>query len=436
MKKINLLGYLSMALIFLFISCSDESSLIVNEKTSTYNNEDCGECEGQITSLDLEYLGNMVNATIEIYEGKIEPDKLFKTFYDVNTGDVLSFVGSKKNNKMGSKIFLTVNGNNPQEIHTSCSQDIYAGMTFGDYLIIAGTSHDGGPLCTTDVPGDGEDCGECEGQITSLDLEYLGNMVNATIEIYEGKIEPDKLFKTFYDVNTGDVLSFVGSKKNNKMGSKIFLTVNGNNPQEIHTSCSQDIYAGMTFGDYLIIAGTSHEGGNLPDANGNCSEEEEECEVAFGYKIDRPSQNYCFTVNSDSDSFLAWTTQFDLDYPQRGSWSYEYNIYGNANQCDLENSDSSIIVGSIIVRRTKDLKLTFQYKINENYKVCKINFYAGNEMQPINQDGSLNVPNSLFYMKSFETPVQMIEGDIITMEWPDKNLPIYIMPNLEFIDVD
>ncbi len=247
---------------------------------------DCGECEGQITSLDLEYLGDEVDATINVYSKKVEPDKLLATFTNVNNGDVLSFVGDPdKQYKMGSKIRITVDGvDGYTEIHTSCSQDIYVNMVFGDYGILAGTSHEGGPLCPTDPPGE-EDCGECEGQITYLEIEYTGDE-SGTVKVYEGKVEEDKLFATFDNISNGIAFSFVGPKGDNKMGSKIFLTINDGEAVEIHTSCSQDIYTGMEFGDrYLILDGTSHEGGPLCEYSGDDDGDEDcgECEGQITY---------------------------------------------------------------------------------------------------------------------------------------------------------
>ncbi len=119
---------------------------------------DCGPCEGQMTSLSLEYLGDMVDATIKVYAGKIKfkvnpnsnTNNLIAIFTDVNNGDTISFVGTGNSNKLGSKVLLTVNDDNGNytEIHTSCSQVIEVGMIYDDlYLLIAGTSHEGGPLC-------------------------------------------------------------------------------------------------------------------------------------------------------------------------------------------------------------------------------------------------------------------------------------------------
>jgi len=233
---------------------------------------DCGECDGQMTALSLEYLGDVSNATIKVYKDKIQPDKLLASFDNVNQGDTLSFIGTGKDNKMGAKIRLTINDDNDNytEIHTSCSQPIYVGMTYDDlYLIIAGTSKDGGPLCEGE-PGGGGDCGECDGQMTALSLEYLGDVSNATIKVYKDKVQSDKLLASFDNVNQGDTLSFIGTGKDNKMGAKIRLTINDDNDNyiEIHTSCSQPIGVGMIYENtWLIIAGTSKDGGPLCDDN-------------------------------------------------------------------------------------------------------------------------------------------------------------------------
>lgn len=234
-------------------------------------NGDCGPCDGQMTSLSLEYLGSLQNATIRVYEGKVHPNKIIQTFKGVYTGDVITFTGKKNHNKLGSKVRITIN-HHPRytEIHTSCSQPIDIGMIYdGLFLLVGGTSHNGGALCD-DVtpPNGGEDCGPCEGQMTALTLEYQGNKTNATIRVYEGKIQASKLIDTFHGMNAGDQFTFYGKKNHGKLGAKVKLTINKNNQQytEIHTSCSQPIEVGMLFDQiYLLVAGSSHGNGPLCD---------------------------------------------------------------------------------------------------------------------------------------------------------------------------
>lgn len=253
---------------------------------------DCGPCDGQMTSLTLQYQGNETNATIKVYKDKVQPDKLIATFTDVNPGDSITFVGTGNDNKLGAKVRLTINDGSYTEIHTSCSQPIAVGMVYDDFLLVAGISHDGGPLCEDGGNGGGGDCGPCDGQMTSLTLEYLGNIANATIKVYSNKVQPDKLIATFANVNMGDSLSFVGTNNGNKLGAKVRLTINNNcNYTEIHTSCSQPIEVGMVYDNkFLLLAGTSHDGGPLcDDGTKSGSPFFTEMETSYAYLIAYPN---------------------------------------------------------------------------------------------------------------------------------------------------
>ena len=126
------------------------------------------------------------------------------------------------------------------------------------FLIVSGRSHEGGPICYKDY--ELKECSECDGQITALDLEYLGSETNAMVRVYKDKVEDKNLIQSFSNVNSGDILSFTGVGKDLKMGTKICITINdGNEYTEIHTSGSQDIYVGMAFDHkFLIVSGESH----------------------------------------------------------------------------------------------------------------------------------------------------------------------------------
>ncbi|MBC8315448.1 MAG: LruC domain-containing protein [Bacteroidetes bacterium] len=109
-------------------------------------------CEGQVTWLKLKYLGT-TGKTIKVV-GKKSTDIFFEEFVQPN--ELFEFVGDPtKSNKMGAKIKMYENGTFTTEIHTSCSQDIYTGMTFDNFYVEDGTSHGAGPLCPW--PGGGDD---------------------------------------------------------------------------------------------------------------------------------------------------------------------------------------------------------------------------------------------------------------------------------------
>ena len=104
---------------------------------------DCGECDGKITQLTLEYIGSVDNPTIFV------EDKNGRVLYNgtIDGQNQFSFIGKDNKGTMSPRIYLFVNGGDETEIHTSCSVTILAGQVWGDYLIVSGESRNGGPLC-------------------------------------------------------------------------------------------------------------------------------------------------------------------------------------------------------------------------------------------------------------------------------------------------
>ncbi len=133
---------------FVIGDCVPDADLIITTTPDPNPNPNpdptnCGECDGKISQLTLRYVGTESNPHI-----KVTDDKGNDILYEGDPTDTFSFNGEKKEGEMGVKIYLYVNNGPRYEIHTSCSVDIYAGMTFGDYYIVAGESVKGGPLCS------------------------------------------------------------------------------------------------------------------------------------------------------------------------------------------------------------------------------------------------------------------------------------------------
>ena len=212
--------------------------------------EECADCAGKITELTLLYLGDVDDANIVvamkkngvIFDGIVQP------------GEMFAFIGTDKNGTMGTEITVSVDGGSETKIHTSCSKPIGIGSIFGDFEVIAGASKDGGPLCPADDPGG---CSECKGKVTELTMLYLGDVADANIVvamkrngvIFDGIVQP------------GEMFDFVGTGRNNTMGTEITITVNGGSATAIHTSCSQPIGIGSVFGDFEVVDGASKDGG-------------------------------------------------------------------------------------------------------------------------------------------------------------------------------
>lgn len=108
--------------------------------------EDCGECDGKISELTLRYEGSE-STFLQIYDDKRKIPGRLMFEGTVNPGDELVITGTRRHGEMAAKINVYEDGKHAVEIHTSCSQPIGPGMTFGNYYIVEGYSRNGGLLC-------------------------------------------------------------------------------------------------------------------------------------------------------------------------------------------------------------------------------------------------------------------------------------------------
>ncbi|MDO7171318.1 hypothetical protein [Mariniflexile sp. AS56] len=221
------------------------------------NGDDCNECEGKVTRLDLQFNSNTA-ANIKVVQKK---DNIVAFEGYVQGGAIFSFSGKDDKGTLGTEITIYVNGQESQKIHTSCSVEIGAGAIFGNYTVIGGASREGGELCPveTTTPPNGDDCSECEGKVTRLDLQFNGNS-SADIKVVQKK---DNIVAFSGNVGAGQTFTFSGKDDKGTLGTEIIIYVNGVESQRIHTSCSVPIGAGAIFGNFKVIGGASREGGEL-----------------------------------------------------------------------------------------------------------------------------------------------------------------------------
>ena len=175
--------------------------------------EECGKCEGKVTELTLRYDG-AETAAIKVVQKNGEI--IFQN--TVASGESFSFIGTDKGT-LGTEIKIYINEAENTRIHTSCSKPIYPGMVGGDFTIIKGKSKQGGLLCQFE----GENgCGECDGKITELTLQYIGT-TPAMIKIMQKN--GDIIFQN--TVAPGNEFSFNGTDKGT-MGTEITIYTNNN----------------------------------------------------------------------------------------------------------------------------------------------------------------------------------------------------------------
>jgi hypothetical protein len=223
--------------------------------------EECLPCEGKITQLTLEYLGDVPDALVTV-----EQKKEGVVFGDiVQPGETFTFNGIDKKDTLGTEISVYVDGELNTKIHTSCSQPIGPGLIKGDFLVVEGYSRINGLLCPVDVPPDTpEDCLPCDGKVTWLTLGYLGSE-GATVEVTQKK--EGTVFSG--EVLPGGEFTVTGVDKKGTLGTEISLYVDGALNTKIHTSCSKPIGPGLVAGDFIVLDGASRNGGLLCPAEGS-----------------------------------------------------------------------------------------------------------------------------------------------------------------------
>ncbi|MFQ6677176.1 MAG: hypothetical protein ACE5D0_02545 [Fidelibacterota bacterium] len=118
---------------------------VILESGESPGGEECGECDGKVTQLTLQYNGSS-SASVKVKQKKGKKwKKIFKQ--TVSPGGTFTINGVDSKGTLGSKIKIFINGDLHVEIHTSCSEPIGAGMVAGSFEIISGYSRNGGLLC-------------------------------------------------------------------------------------------------------------------------------------------------------------------------------------------------------------------------------------------------------------------------------------------------
>lgn len=227
-------------------------TLVIEEAWSVDNGEVCPEtpisgctnCTDGLKSVTLRYDGPGTNIDVEVKEGK---DKVFDD--ELSTGDVFTVIADD-GKSFDKEIKIKVDGDHNAEFATDCDGLIGAGQVSGDFTIISGIEKDGRVLCDLDVTN----CGECEGGLSTLSVRYEG-ATTKTVKIVGKSI-------TYFNqsVAPGTIITITKGSES-RIVNEIDLYINNVKNTDIHTSCSQPIYPGLTAGAFLITEVISNKGG-------------------------------------------------------------------------------------------------------------------------------------------------------------------------------
>ncbi len=317
------------------------------------NSGDCDECDGKVTMLELQYDGTQ--AADIVVKTKKTGENGSKVVFDgtVQAGATFSFVGNDKKDTLGTEISIYIDGVLNTKIHTSCSVPIGPGLISGDFTVVSGSSRNGGDLCPIDTPPNSGDCGECDGKINALDMQYNGTI--AADIVVKTKKNGEDGSKIVFDGNVqpGATFSFVGNDNKGTLGTEITIYVNGVVNTKIHTSCSVAIGPGLISGDFTLVSGSSRNGGEL------CPVEPSPVECDCDGKIvemiviyDGPN-DATVTIGSEDDGSNALQTFNNVQngdvligtIGDVGNWWY-WSVNGNL-QASIHTSCSDDILGNV-----------------------------------------------------------------------------------------
>jgi hypothetical protein len=103
---------------------------------------DCQVCDGKVTQMTLRYEGSQA-ATIRVEQKK--EGVIFEQI--VQPAETFTVYGTDKQATLGTEISIYLDGILNTKIHTSCSQPIGPGLTFGSFTIVEAYSRNGGLMC-------------------------------------------------------------------------------------------------------------------------------------------------------------------------------------------------------------------------------------------------------------------------------------------------
>ncbi len=250
--KITTATYLTTAIIYYGYNNRYQPILLGFDEDLTYDynldlglkslKADCG-CEDRLRTLTMKYNGNST-AFISVYEDKND-ELIFSG--NIQAGASFSFTGSKSNGKMDKKIHFYIDNSYNTTIQVDCKYNLYKGDDFGEFTIVSGTSEDELPLCEKS-----EECG-CEGGLVTMTLRYTGTST-ADIKVIS---KQGRNWVTSYsgDVEPNGEFSFTGDESDGRLNNTLYLYIDDNENSSIHTSCSEDIEIGDTFGKFRIVKG-------------------------------------------------------------------------------------------------------------------------------------------------------------------------------------
>jgi len=160
---------------------------------------------------------------------------------------------------MSPAIEVYADGKLEATFDTSGNTVLPEGATDGDFEVVSGMTTEGGPLCTPDDPGPGED--DCPpAKVSELTLEYTGTASAVVGVAQKGKAV------LFWDIlDPGEQFTFEGYGRHHDMSPQIGVFLDGHLDATFDTDGHTALRVGQTSGDFEIVSGLTLDGDPLCD---------------------------------------------------------------------------------------------------------------------------------------------------------------------------
>jgi hypothetical protein len=246
---------------------------------------ECGECDGGLTLLEVVYNGTVTGTLVARNNNNRE------IYYDgpLAPGQVITLTPVPGRQKLHSNVKFYIDGLIHADVHTSCSEPIYIGLTFGDFEVTNGESRNGGAFCPPPPPDPCAceeppvNCEPCAGGTVLLEVQYNGAEA-AGVRVLDGG-------HIYFNgaVNPGDIITLTPLPGQTRLRNNLDFFVDATLNAEIHTSCSEPIGPGQVAGDFLVTRAVSRVNGEMcpigQDGGGGDDPDdpdETDCECAGG----------------------------------------------------------------------------------------------------------------------------------------------------------
>lgn len=128
--------------------CEECEKVAYQKIKASCEGEECSDCQGQITMLELTYTGDLEDVQVRVEQPSKNKGNQILFDETVSPQESFEFYGAEKDKTMGPSISVYINDDLSGEFITSCGEPkTLPGLVNGNFEVVRGYSRNGGLLC-------------------------------------------------------------------------------------------------------------------------------------------------------------------------------------------------------------------------------------------------------------------------------------------------